>query len=349
MNSVHQEHFYTMNPDSRFMSPRPAPAPPQPLARVLSSAPATKLRKKRSARSLSPGPAGWSFPNRKLFSKKTSSSSLRDVSFLKEASSVTASSLRDVHTPTPEEAVGPFSTTRHDVLTSEPMRRFLAEDLLPQEAVTTGPSFTIPEDMSDFEDDENFATSAFYDVAPFTVLSPPPSTRSYSPSPSPSTIVPEAMRPPAMAAPIRQPPSVPHLPTLAPQHKSHFSIDSSCFSPASPSCPASPSSPNSSSPPPFFHSDDDDDDDKDSFPSPSINADSFPSPPAHSVQEKEVVAPRPRGLGHRLTASLSTYSLPPSSSEGSKTQQPAPLRSTGLDDFVNELGWMADVIRGNFV
>jgi hypothetical protein len=346
LNSINHDDFKTMNPDTRFMSPRPAPSPPTtPALRYIDSAPGV-TKQKRSARSVSPA-ARWTSLPRKLFSRKTSSSSLRDVR----------------SPPLPEdEFEPPVRAASHD-LTSESLRKFLAEESVIQGGdAEQRPSVIIPEDIvEENEDDENFATSAVSEVAPLTVLSPPPSQRSYSPSP-----------PATMVAPARRPPSVPRLEHVnLPPPTSHFSYDSSYYS------PTSPQSPDSSTPPPFYHSDEEDDGS-----SARDESDFFPSPPMNCTEpDAEIPGTASGPFTRSLGAALSTYSLPRSSAgnDDSKTNHlqgtvrntlgsPAlvarnstdvpvgntsllasPIPDAGLDDLVSELSWMAGAIHGKFI
>ncbi|KAK2072429.1 hypothetical protein P8C59_006786 [Phyllachora maydis] len=251
-------------------------------------------------------------------------------------------------------------TKNYETLSPASLRRFLAEDASVRERKETEAklSLTIFQEIveENEDDDDNFATSAKSEAAPFTILSPPPSMRSHSPSP-PSTIVPQCSRSPPTSCQNSLTPT--STPASVYGHKSHFSIDSSC-------CALSESESESESefPPPFSHSDDDDDDrlsvkEEDSLPSPSMSS------------EPENLRSLPRNLG----AGLSTYSLPSSSPEDGKlstsrnatplgligtsglpTQRSielptsntplleSPIPHAGFDDLASDLDWVVNAV-----
>ncbi|KAK4211957.1 hypothetical protein QBC37DRAFT_203712 [Rhypophila decipiens] len=362
LNSLRDDDYMTMKPADKFVTPRPPPSvPSESTAHRVGTAP-MHLQHKRSARSLSP--AGWTFSPRKLFTRKSSSTSLKDRG----------------QSPTPTELdernprAGEGSRSRD--ISPESLRRFLVDDNIPEEEYAPAsdrPAIAIPEDIvEENEDDDNFATSATVSESlPFTGLSPPPQ-RSLSPSPAPTIVaLNDALSVPA--APTRPPPSVPIA-------AARFSLseNSSLYS------PQSPRSPGSNSLPSFYHSDDEDDDDY-----------YIPAP-----QHEDYAPLSPLGCGgtdsmaaRNLDATLSTYSLPqtsdpnqqqkkqeklslvvpPSSSFSNNHRNtlgsPAlvargngadevpqmgsnnlllltsPIPNSGLDDLIHELGWMADIIR----
>ena len=345
----------TMKPTDKFTTPRPAPVPIESSSvRRVGTAP-LHLQHKRSARSLSPA-SGWTFSPRKLFSRKSSSSSLRDRG----------------QSPTPDDERNPRAGegSRSRDISPESLRRFLVDDLPEEEyQASDRPVIAIPEDIvEENEDDDNFATSAVSESLQFTGLSPPPQ-RSLTPSPSSTAIASLTdVLASVPAAPTRPPPSIP-MAMAVPQSRFSFS-DASFYS------PQSPRSPGSNSLPSFYHSDDEDDEDlparyEDFVPlsgaaavgSPTSNADSF---------------------ARNLTATLSTYSLPQTSDQpgklslvvpsslshhtalgspaivargngaddvpvGNTSLLTSPIPNSGLDDLMNELGWMADVIRGKSI
>lgn len=378
VNSAREHDFRTMNPDAKFLKPRPAPSPPQtpPLAAArVSTAPApAQVKRRPSARSLSPA-SGWAL-SRRMFSRKTSSSSLKE----------------DIGRPImaeDERSIVSLEGSRSRDISPECLRRFLSDaEPFPtadvESETSERPVIAIPEDIvEENEDDDNFAVLSPSESNLYTTaLSPPPSQRSLSPA-RPSTIsisqdqreesvTPRFVQapsspppPPPVAAPLLAPTSsVSRLPRLeqldlAQLHepRSHFSLDSSLYS------PSSPKSPDSTSLPSFCHSDNDDDDDE-------------PSP---SIREGEGAASSAVAIQRNVEASLSTYSLPQSRigakqtlSDGNATTVAAsvppfgspavvarngtdvpvgttsllasPVPDSGLDDLVNELGWIADVI-----
>ena len=347
LNSLRDDDYKTMSPADKFTTPRPAPTPPDTFRRI-GTAPQLLLQHKRSARSLSPG-SGWSFSPRKLFSRKPSCSSLltdTDLAPWEEERSVRSS-----------------EGSRSRDISPESLRRFLSDDtiLVEEPDETDRPVIAIPEDIvEEVEDDDNFATSAVSESIPFTGLSPPPTQRSASPS-IPSTVVSlEAHLPPSEperpAPPTRAPPQVPQLNVIAaPAPVSRFS-----FSDASFYSQNSPQSPDSNSLPSFYHSEDEEDE------FPPTNDDAAVLPGIESADGARCSFVRD------LDAALSTYSLPRSAPEEGKltvvTQAPvgspalvardgtdvpvgntslltSPIPNSGLEELVNELGWMADVIR----
>ncbi len=358
VNSLREEEFKTMNPADKFVTPRPAPASADtPVPRRIGTAP-NRLQHKRSARSLSPG-SGWSFSPRKLFGRKASSTSLK----------------AEVDTPPEDDrSVRSGEGSRSRDISPESLRRFFSDDTVSVGAheEEDWPTIAIPEDIAEeneLEDDANFATSAVSENMPFTGLSPP-HTRAVSPSPPVTAISLEqslatlSVTPPSRSAPApptRSPPQVPHLAPPAPQ--SRFSLSDDGFY-----SPHSPQSPDSNSLPSFYHSDDDEDDVL------SANDDEPPSLPGFRATTIG------RGSFMRdLDAALSTYSLPQSSAQdgtklsviakpsvgilpgspalvardgagvsmdGNPSLLTSPIPNSGLEDLWNELGWMADVIRG---
>ncbi|KAG7290393.1 hypothetical protein NEMBOFW57_000393 [Staphylotrichum longicolle] len=147
LTSLREEDFKTMDPASKFVSPRPAPSPPTEPARRVGTAPLRMQPQKRPARSPSPS-SRWLFSPRKLFSRKSSSSSLRDV-----------------QTPQPDDDRSLRSEgSRSRDISPESLRRFLVDDApldLEHEDNTNRPAIDIPEDIvEENEDDDNFATSA---------------------------------------------------------------------------------------------------------------------------------------------------------------------------------------------
>ncbi|KAK3942441.1 hypothetical protein QBC46DRAFT_339646 [Diplogelasinospora grovesii] len=361
LTSLRDADFKTTNPDDKYLTPRPA-APAMPHQEMMTEAPARRigsapslqrLAHKRSARSLSPG-SGWRFSPRKLFSRKASSSSLREV-----------------HSPSPEEderergAAASSEGSRSRDISPESLRRFLSDDTPLEEMekpeVNERPSIAIPEDIveEENEDDDNFAMSAVSETQAYTGLSPPPTSTQRTVSPTPSI---------TLAPPNRPPPAPPLMPLSPPMQQEDWNMQSRfSFSDAgSLYSPSSPLSPEDSSlmVPSFYHSEDE-----------AEEEEALPTIPTRGQMETE----RRNSFARTLTATLSTYSLPLSSvtiQDGSKlvtttpaTTQPVgspalvarngndvptgntsllvgngPLRDSGLDDLVSELGWMADVI-----
>ena len=309
-NSLREENYMTMNPNDRYSTPQPAVVSLMDAASRAATAPLPEL--KRSARSNSPG-SSW-FSPRRLFGRKQSSSSLPEI-----------------RAPTPTDdtrSIRSSGSSKSRDMSPESLRRFLSDDVLPEEEYQTvdRPAITIPDDIAEEnEDDDMFATSAVSEYMQFTGLSPPPSQRSLTPSP---LVESDEAPTPTLAA------TVPCLdlsvPTLS-------LVDTS-----SPQSPAN-------SPPAFYHSDDDEDEtpEDDLLPLPMLDYSTARKASAGSV---------------RIT--LSTYSLPQSSPAEEKSKSlmvprietnipvshtsflNSPTPNSGLEDLMNELGWMADAIRG---
>lgn len=347
LNSLRSEDYKTMNPADKFTTPRAAPAPPaSPGFRRIGTAPQLLQFHKRSARSVSPG-SGWAFSPRKLFSRKTSSSSLSVDAEREDERSVRSS-----------------EGTRSRDISPESLRRFLlGEDEM---EAAERPTIIIPEDIVEENEDDNFATSAVSESLQFTGLSPPPTQRCFSPAMYYTTggteVTPMEPKRPPPAPPTRSPPAVPRPEILAPVPQSRFSFsDASCYS------PTSPHSPDFNSLPSFYHSEDEGDE---SLPTndeePATLPDMDLAMDAHSSFVRD------------LDAALSTYSLPLSTTPDAAsklnivTQPPvgspalvardgtdvpvgntslltSPIPNSGLEELVNELGWMADVIRSKDV
>ena len=361
LSSMRNVDYKTMNPADKFVTPRPAPKIPEAPGVRLATSPMS-LRHKRSARSLSPSP-NWSWSPRKLFTRKTSSLSLHssDADSSEEAPRS--------YTPSDDRAsLASSSSSRTRDISPESLRKFLSDDLPlvsePAQAAER-PEIAIPDDIvEENEDDDNFATSAVSEVLPPTVLSPPPFKRNFSsstilqlPSSQPETPAEETEELTYSEPPSRAPPAVPsYFTENLPIPRSHFSFSSE----SSYTSGTNPNSPDPNELPGFCHSEDEDDGGIS-----SIDEEAFPYPP--------------RGLGvsghgfdQSIAAAFAGYSLPRASVDGAKpamgSQSPAqgmgspaliahneagspallahPLPGSGLDDLVNELGWMADVIRG---
>lgn len=379
LTSLREDDFKTMDPASKFVSPKPASTPTPPEApRRIGTAPLRITQHKRSARSLSPG-SGWIFP-RKLFSRRSSTSSLKGVQV----------------TP-PEDARSVRSEgSRSRDISPESLRRFLVEHA-PLEQGHGGndrPSLYIPEDIAEEnEDDDNFATSAVSETMQFTGLSPPP--RRFITSAATTTTSSDAassgsgphLRVPAV--PTRPPPRAPPLetPATAGAQSRFFPSTTSTsqqHSPLSPECTSPPGI--------YWHSDDeDDDDDDDDDDLPANDEDLFPLPgmavststTTNSTNYRKNTTTNTGSnssnnpFARNLAASLSAYSLPRTADSerkhspagqppqqqmqmqtqtaaalasdvavGSPSLLSSPIPDSGLEKLVSELGWMAEFIRG---
>ena len=360
MNSLRHAEMKTMNPADRFVTPRPAPPVPAPVAR-LGSAP-HPLRHIRSARSLSPSPSSWPWSPRRIFSRRTRGDS--------EADQHSDDDNTRPPSPADDSRSATFSQgSRSRSISPESLRRFLVDDdPMVEEPAEMGdrPSVSIPDDIAEEnEDDENFATSAASESMLYTGLSPPPLQRGASSTTvlglSPTASPADADAEEAPEAPTRPPPGLPVLQVPEPETDmppSHFSVSSASSLPS----PASPASP-SHDLPSFYHSESEDDEaaaakdlDDDAFPFPTLDA--FAPPPG---------AP----FGQSLLSAFAGYSLPPSSLTADARKAPllhavgspaliargdadlpvgntallAGPPSSGLDELVSDLGWMSDLIK----
>ncbi|KAK3401082.1 hypothetical protein B0T20DRAFT_348524 [Sordaria brevicollis] len=308
-NSLREENFMTMNPADRYNTPQPAVVSLMESASRAATAPLPEL--KRSSRSTSPG-SSW-FSPRRLFGRKQSSSSLPEI-----------------RAPTPTDdtrSIRSAGSGKSRDMSPESLRRFLSDDVLPEEEyqTTVCPAITIPDDIAEEnEDDDMFATSAVSEYMQFTGLSPPPSQRSLTPSP-----------------PLVERDETP-TPTMAATTMPCLDLSVPTLSLNDTSSPQSPAN----SPPAFYHSDNEDEDDtpeEDLLPLPMLDYSTARKASAGSVR-----------------STLSTYSLP--QEEKSKSLMVpkietnismsqttpflnSPTPNSGLEELMNELGWMAEAIR----
>ncbi|KAI5863090.1 hypothetical protein GGS23DRAFT_596858 [Durotheca rogersii] len=380
MNSLRITDYKTMNPGDKFVTPRPAPPVPSlPDLRVGSSPVMSTLAYSRSARSLSPAPR-WT---RRFFGRRRAGhghgAADADASSETEGESACGEDSRRSATPS--------GSVRSRDMSPESLRRFLSDDrpLTPPTAVAVDPApkLSIPDEIAEEnEDDDNFASlvSAASENAPVTQLSPPPFQRSAPapavprcptrPPPTPRAsdgALPESFEPRPRAATIEV--DIP---------RSRFSLSTA----ASPTSPQSAESRDRSQYSFFDDSEDSDDDDDDevlsnadeSFviqgtreePSTDANADArrsvpkkhayapftgcyrLPSHPAHLQGEKPLDATRgnaPAALGSPdLLARIDGDG--PLGNAGLLSR---PGLDAGLDDLVNDMGWMADVIQPKYV
>ncbi|OTA98927.1 hypothetical protein M426DRAFT_68830, partial [Hypoxylon sp. CI-4A] len=172
-NSLRTADFKTMNPKDRFMTPRPAPPVPSlPDLRIGSSpVPAMSLVHKRSARSISPTPS-WTSAARRFLGRRKDRHADSDAGSEMEVESYIGEN-RYVEEP---RSATPSGSVRSRDMSPESLRRFLSDDRPPTPPVAEQtPKLLIPDEIiEENEDDDNFATSAVSEHAPFTVLSPPP-------------------------------------------------------------------------------------------------------------------------------------------------------------------------------
>lgn len=209
MTSITAADYRTMNPMDKYRSPRPAPTVPGMARSLVSSSPSEALQLQvqvqRPSRSQSPT-LRW-VSARRLFGLKSSkrgSSADRSnggatagaISYSDTEDTASVKSSHSNHSsqsyPSSERntrSTTPSGSSRSRDMSPEALRRFLSDD---KPVVTTPPvesnpnpaGLSIPEQiMEENEDDDNFASHAAAEVAPSTLLSPPPFLRSFS-SPS---------------------------------------------------------------------------------------------------------------------------------------------------------------------
>ncbi|KAF5663674.1 hypothetical protein FHETE_7379 [Fusarium heterosporum] len=349
LNSMRASDLKTMNPESKYTTPQPAPTVPanQMPYRVGSS---PSLNHKASSRSLSPAPAAW----KRLFGRKANSpegergrSPVRN-----EMSSATED--MDYRCTTPSEG------TRTRDISPESLRRFLSDDVpRPGSNLSERPSLIIPDEVAEDnenDDDDNFASSAVSEgQAYITGLSPPPFKRSVSsesvlthiglvPTKSSKTslrynndirasaVAPSRPRPIMLQAPPRINPAT-----------SFF------LSPATPNFPEYEGTN-------FFDLTDDEDDVVSNNNSEILSFQPASDTPLAIDSFECYSLPESHEHGTKILESQSTFSkvhsptfVPRSDpgftmSEGNFLGVPI---DTGLDSFAAELGWMADIIGSN--
>ncbi|KAM5353797.1 hypothetical protein ACJ41O_000447 [Fusarium nematophilum] len=352
LTSIRPADFKTMDPESKYVTPRSAPsAPSTHLPYRVGSAPA--LHHKTSSRSLSPAPAAWKrFFGRKLTSRdgeRGRSPTRNDVFGLVEDA--------DSRCSTPSEG------TRTRDISPESLRRFLSDDLPPRpdSNLSERPSLVIPEDIpEDNDDDDNFATSAASENQSYvTGLSPPPFKR----CPSSESVNAEATNLSSKILIRTEPskqsvhktedvpasavvPSRPKLENLSAHHAAFNPSTSFFLSPVSPSFPEDEAIN-------FFDLTDDEDDVVSSTNSEILSFQPVAGMPSKNGSFECYSLPEPQVEGSKIVEPKPTYAKVDSPSLLSRTDSGftvsggnflgAPI-DTGLDDFAAELGWMVDVI-----
>ncbi|KAI1104231.1 hypothetical protein F4804DRAFT_307794 [Jackrogersella minutella] len=379
MNSLRITDYKTMEPMDRFMTPRPAPPVPSlPDLRIGSSpVPAMSLVHKRSARSLSPAPS-WTGAARRFLGRKKSFYPDSDTGSETEVESHYGEESK--HLDAPRSTTSSWRSIPSREMTPESLRRFLSDDLPQTPPVAEQPPrLLIPDEIvEENEDDDNFATSAASETAPFTMLSPPPFQRSVSSAsakvsvkdnrPTGTMVTVDAARDDGtISNPIQ---ALPRMATIGLDvPRSHFSYSTTSSTLVSPVSSRSVESRdlNQYS---FFDDSDDDDENEDVFPAEN---ESFPIQGTGRGNEVNRIIPK------HLNSPITGYSLPqpathnekhldatriPTASLGSpelvtRLDSGVSLSNTnllgrpgldpGLEDLVNDMGWMADAIQPNFI
>lgn len=347
------------------MTPRPAPPVPSLPDLRLGSAPAMSLvYQKRSARSLSPAPR-WHGAARRFFGRKKGCYQDSDAGSETEVESYNGDEVKHFEEP-PRSSTpsGSVRSVRSRDMSPESLRRFLLSDDLPQTPPVVEPTtkLSIPDEIiEENEDDDNFATSAVSETAPFTVLSPPPFQRSISSSSiegnknkSTTTIVP--IKSTQDAKPIDARPELVDIKLDLP--RSHFSFSTTSSSLVSPASPRSTESRDLSQYSFFDESDDE-------------GEDVFSNSDESSIQGARRSNDESRRIPKHIRSPITGYSLPQPMSQNDKPIDAgristAPLGSpdlitstggllsrpgadTGLEDLVTDMGWMADAIQPKYI
>ncbi|KAM0272269.1 hypothetical protein ACHAQH_008741 [Verticillium albo-atrum] len=361
LTSLKTTDYKTMNPLDKFITPRAPPPLIDNMKTRLGSSPLSGSS--TSSRSMSPAPA-W----RRLFSRRSSSrSSERGRHLSDEHRSMSP----DVYVDDERSLLSSQGSRSRDI-SPDSLRRFLADDVAmsaPPDTIEERPTLSIPEDIvEENEDDLNFATSAVSENNPYaTCLSPPPFKRSHSDSSMPTITngsqmtLTQYVSSTADKVEARQVSPLPQRPGSRP----HIGLDisESRFSMSSASSIISQElrSPDDELPS-WYDSNDDDD-------LLSSNESETSYKPLCSLEARK------ESLDQAL-APIASYSLPPGLDNGSKQSihdqrkysnpagSPAliarsdvgfPMGNTsllaspsdhGIDDFVNEMNWMVDIIRG---
>ncbi|KAI1771352.1 hypothetical protein F4818DRAFT_445374 [Hypoxylon cercidicola] len=375
MNSLRTTDFKTMDPKDKFMTPRPAPPVPSLPDLRLGSAPAMSLVYKRSARSLSPAsrsisPAPrWTGAARRFFGRKKGYYQDSDAGSETEVESHYGEESK--HFDEPPRSSTPSGSIRSRDMSPESLRRFLLSDDLPQTPPVVEPKLSIPDEIvEENEDDDNFATSAVSETAPFTGLSPSPFQRSVSSSSvqgnkneSTSTIVPvDSRQDDNVIEHVRS--ELANIKLDLP--RSHFSFSTTASSLVSPTSPRSMESRDLSQ---YSFFDESDDEGEDVF----SNADESFMDGARRSNDQS------RHIPKHIHSPITGYSLPQPATQSGKPIDAsristAPLGSpdmvarldsgvsidntnllsrpgvdAGLEDLVTDMGWMADVIQPKYI
>ncbi|KEY67325.1 hypothetical protein S7711_04576 [Stachybotrys chartarum IBT 7711] len=364
MNSMRQESFKTMDPESKFITPRPAPRTPLDIPILRLASPPARLRHKASSRSLSPAPV-W----KRIFSRKASN---RDLN--RARSPEQDDCQQEATQPRAEEhrsATPPSESSRMRDLSPDTLRRFLQSEDLPTqlghmsmnhptlETSQDNESGSIEDTVDDNDDDDNFATSAICEHQPYpTCLSPPPFRRSGSTGASPfindnsssQTLIAartSSRRQLRDQSYVEVPGALP-LPKLS---TTHLRPSSNKSAPTSASTtPLSPDTP-SEELLSFYDSNDDDD------------IISSHGDDAYLPQRAAKSPARPRAIeGYSLPRHCDEKMLDPHSALSNLPASPMLERhsanmpsdtsrllmtpiNAGLDDFASELRWVAEAIR----
>jgi hypothetical protein len=253
-------------------------------------------------------------------------------------------------------------------MSSESLRKFLVDagPLAEEHEANERPVIVIPDDIAEEnEDDDNFATSAVSETVAFTGLAPPPQ-RTISPSPTVVSCRDGALSVIESNLPVPAPRT--RSPNLATKLEIAQKTDRPSYVPVltSPN-QQTPESPDAHSPPGFYLSEDEEDEGV-------LSGNEDELPPVQGITDT-IDGKGINPFARNLNAALSTYSLPRTSgTEGKEGKLSAASRrfsvcgggpetedvtignptasllsspgaESRLEDLVDELGWMANMIR----
>lgn len=362
LNSMRQFNYRTMNPEAKYITPRPAPSAPfisdsTNLPTIRHGSAPTSLHHHSSSMSLSSRSPSPSPVWKRLFSRKPSSRDLERVN-LQDQDEHDGRSLVSRHASEDRSrSLTPSEGIRTREMSPESLRRFLSDDLpiRPDSNMSERPALIIPEDIvEENEDDDNFATSAVSESQqPYaTSLSPPPFKRSASleaismsladstslalvPAPLTQQVV-EAAEPPAAS-------DLPPLETHS-RPRCFYSYTSS----AMPS-PVSPVSNEAELEMTSFY-DETEDDDEILLEADATAYQTLSAGPSRPQEFEGYSLPRDKD-GKNGAESVATFTtVDPPQLLSIPARGPDFLGSpieVGVDDFVNELGWMVEIIGTN--
>ncbi|KXH67570.1 hypothetical protein CSAL01_04632 [Colletotrichum salicis] len=313
----------TMNPEDKFITPRPPPPVPGGQIRRLRSAPAAQPTRAISRTGSTSPPPSW----RRMFNRKPSTSRLAERGRQPDdedrpLSPYSGSSSDD------NRSSGSSEGSRTRDLSPESLRRFLSDENPFASASSSAfgrPPVAIPDDIAEEgDDDENFANSA-YEINPYTTsLSPPPFKRSHSDSTLPVVHAPRVLTREKKYSPLPPLPvnkALRDLATAPSASRFSFSSDSSVASSIGPISPEDDT-------PSFYDSTEEDRYSNESDAN-FVQPLSLPSTRKPSLEQNYSL---PRAPGIKVRPGVHTMVAAPA--------------DNGLDDLVNEMGWMVDVIRG---
>jgi len=176
MNSLRNTDYKTMDPVDRFTTPKP---PSSGHRREFRIASASSILPKRATRSVSPAPS-WTGTARRFLGLRHKDGERGRKSNLREEFQEEDVFVEENDASIETRSVTPSGSIRSRDLSPESLRKFLSDDTPTSCANVETISLSIPDDIAeetDYDDDDNFATSPAAERAEFTTLSPPPFQR----------------------------------------------------------------------------------------------------------------------------------------------------------------------------